>query len=89
MFQVDPVTGQSLASSTGEYTKNTNAAGGTAYFIQTGFETKLQTVLDDALPTYDVEIDQVPAISGGNLSYIHKVKDNQDIYFIAIPVILL
>ncbi|WP_159427383.1 discoidin domain-containing protein [Massilioclostridium coli] len=83
IFQVDPVTGQSLASSTGEYTKNTNAAGGTAYFIQTGFETKLQTVLDDALPTYDVEIDQVPAISGGNLSYIHKVKDNQDIYFIA------
>ena len=83
MFGVDPATGAALDGSTPEYTKQTNEQGGASYFIKSGFETKLQTVLDDALPVYDVVLENVPAISGGNLSYIHKVKDNRDIYFIA------
>ena len=63
--------------------KNTNSNGGAAYFIASDFRTKLESVLDDALEQYDVEISGAGAVSGGNLSYIHKVLDGRDIYYFA------
>ena len=83
MFGVDPATGEPVEAQAGEFTKNTNPSGGAAYFIKTGFETKLEAALDDALATYDVELRGVPSLSGGNFSYIHKVKDNRNLYFFA------
>lgn len=62
---------------------NSNANGGKAYFIKSGYETKLTGILDQALSVYDVTIDSVPALTGGHLSYIHKIQENSDIYFFA------
>jgi len=39
--------------------------------------------LAEALPDGDVVIGQEPKLSGGNFSYIHKVKDGKAIYFFA------
>lgn len=60
-----------------------NGAGGRAYFISGNTSRNLQTALDDALPVYDVEIDGVSELSGGYLSYIHKVKEGRDIFLLA------
>ena len=43
----------------------------------------LKAVLTEALPDGDVVIEQDPKLSGGNFSYIHKVKDGKSIYFFA------
>ena len=43
----------------------------------------LKAVLTEALPDGDVVIEQDLAVSGGNFSYIHKVKDGKSIYFFA------
>jgi hypothetical protein len=32
---------------------------------------------------YDVEFEADPQVSGGNLSYIHKVVDGRDVFFFA------
>ncbi len=74
MFGVSPDANQDA--------QNSNEKGGQAYFIKSGFETKLSQVLDEVLPVYDVELD-AGAVSGGNLSYIHKVKDERNIYYFA------
>jgi hypothetical protein len=60
-----------------------NARGGKAWFLPTPGVAALKTVLNEALPDGDVVIRDDPAVSGGNFSYIHKVKDGQSIYFFA------
>lgn len=83
MFGVDPRTGTPIE---GELTdtiyKNTNAAGGAAYFTTAPTEESLRTILDDANEVYDVEFPDLD-VSGGMLTYIHKVQEGSDIYFIA------
>jgi hypothetical protein len=69
------------------YTKNTNANGGKAYWIQNINESisgidRLTWVLDDALPVWDVKIDE-SLTTPGPFSYIHKVLDGGDYYFFA------
>ena len=41
----------------------------------------LKAVLDEALPDGDVVIEQDLTTSGGNFSYIHKVKDGKSMFF--------
>ena len=61
---------------------NTNAKGGKAYFIPSPNPAALKAVLDDALGVYDVTFEEDVAVSGGNLSYIHKVIDGRQVYFV-------
>ena len=44
---------------------------------------RVKAVLNEALPDGDVVIEQDLMASGGNFSYIHKVKDGQSMYFFA------
>jgi len=61
----------------------TNANGGKAYFLPGPTPPALKAVLDDAIPVYDVRFEQDHAVSGGNLSYLHKVVEGRDVYFFA------
>jgi putative intracellular protease/amidase len=72
------------------YTKNSNAAGGKAYFvpnIDEGVEgaSRLAAVLNEAVAVWDVRFEEDIAIKSakGKLAYIHKVRDNADYYFFA------
>jgi len=60
-----------------------NAKGGRAWFIPSPQVAALKAVLTEALPHGDVVIDQDPTTPGGNLSYIHKVKDGKSMVFLA------
>ena len=62
-----------------------NANGGKAYFASNPTVGTLQAILDDALPVADVAFEGSPDISsgGGMLSYLHKVKDGANVYYIA------
>jgi hypothetical protein len=67
-----------------------NPAGGKAFFLPQPDANMVNTVLKEALPVRDVEIQQPPmwpaklgAAYDGALTYIHKVKDGRDIYFFA------
>jgi hypothetical protein len=57
--------------------------GGKAYFVSRPTAENLRQALDDALPVYDVEIQAPERLPGGNLSYLHKVRDGRDLYFLA------
>lgn len=61
----------------------TNARGGKAYFAPVPTAQVLEAVLADALPVPDVAWESKPEVSGGNLSYIHKVVEGQEVYFFA------
>jgi hypothetical protein len=60
-----------------------NAAGGRSWFIRASDSTAFQEAMDAALGVYDVRFEPSPTVSGGNLSYIHKVDGNRQIYFFA------
>ena len=64
---------------------NANRAGGKAYFAPRPTVGTLQAILDDALPVPDVAFDPSLRVSSGNgsLSYLHKQKDNREIYYFA------
>jgi hypothetical protein len=61
--------------------KNSNARGGKAVFVPRPTEEAIRQALDEVLPVYDVRLSDVPKLSGGNLSYIHKVRDGKNVYF--------
>ncbi|MBN1490696.1 MAG: hypothetical protein JXA69_12325 [Phycisphaerae bacterium] len=63
------------------YSVHTNAAGGKAYFVPTPTAPILRTVLDDAGSVFDVTFEEDIKVANGNLSYIHKVVDNREIWF--------
>lgn len=64
------------------YTAHANAKGGNAYFIPSPRAATLKAVLDDALKVYDVAFEQDVPTPNGNLSYIHKVVEGRDVYFV-------
>jgi hypothetical protein len=63
--------------------KNSNARGGRALFVPRPTEDALRRALDEVLPVYDVQLSNVPNVIGGNLSYLHKVRDGKNVYFFA------
>ena len=71
------------------YWVKTNAAGGQAYFLPQPEAWALQWALNRVLPVRDVNIQQpMPLLKkgpdyDGALTYLHKVKNGQDIYFFA------
>ena len=72
------------------YFVNSNEKGGQGYFIPRLYPQNLELVLNRALPVKDVEID-IPADYyvkftrdyEGGVTYLHKVKDDRDIYYFA------
>jgi hypothetical protein len=71
------------------YFSKRNAAGGRAYFLPKAEPWVLQWALGQVLPVRDVNIQEpIPLLKkgpdyDGALTYIHKVKNGQDIYFFA------
>lgn len=68
---------------------NRNEAGGRAYFLPRPEVLQIRSVLAEALPVRDVEIQEGlwplerDKAYDGALTYLHKVKDGRDIYFFA------
>ena len=80
-FEVLDSGGHNLLHADGPYSTQANAKGGKAYFIRSPQAAVLKAVLDDALDVYDVAFEQDVAVHNGNLSYIHKVVEGRDVYF--------
>ena len=68
------------------YFVNSNSAQGRAYFLPDYTPEMMQAVMREAIPVWDVTIDEAmqPVKIGpnydGSLTYIHKVKDGRNIY---------
>ncbi|MDF2566706.1 MAG: hypothetical protein K0R90_162 [Oscillospiraceae bacterium] len=75
--------GNNLARPKNITADNTNDSGGRAVFLGNEYTASLGKSLDEMLPVADVEIGEVPALTGGDITYIHKVKENRDIFFVA------
>jgi len=72
------------------YFVNRNTNGGRGYFLPQPELKIVKAVLDEALPVRDMDIQEPPMWPvklgtnyDGALTYIHKVKDGRDIYFLA------
>ncbi len=71
---------------TAPFSKQTNAAGGAAYFVPSISGPGLASALQDAQPVADVAFShpgEPVQPDAGMLSYIHKVKDGRHIYYFA------
>jgi hypothetical protein len=64
---------------------NKNAKGGTAIFLPEADSVSLATALNEVAPTPDVLLENTSAANSetGKLSYLHKIKDGRNIYYIA------
>ena len=62
--------------------ENISENGGKAIYLGKNFLKTLPQALHEVVENFDVEIDDVETI-GGDFSYIHKVKDETDIYYFA------
>ena len=60
-----------------------NQKGGRAIFIAKPTAAALKSALDQMLLVPDVDLETALQPMGGNLSYIHKVFENQEVYFFA------
>jgi hypothetical protein len=71
-----------FVANTDIYSVRTNSAKGRAYYIPNLDEGALKSVLDESVPVPDIAFGNVET-AGGNLTYIHKVKEGQHLYFLA------
>lgn len=60
-----------------------NSKGGKAWFIKKLSPEKLTACLDEALPNPDVVFENIPVLTGGSFSYIHKRAAGRNVYFLA------
>jgi hypothetical protein len=81
-FEVLDAAGRNLASRSDLHVVHTNAQGGKAYFIPSPNAATLKAVLDDAMKVYDVAFQGDVRVRNGNLSYIHKVVEGRQVYFV-------
>ncbi len=65
------------------YSAHTNKKGGKSYFIPAPNSAVLKSVLDDTGIAWDVRFERDQRVTGGNLTYLHKKLNGQDIYFFA------
>lgn len=76
--------------------QKTNGKGGKAFFLPAPNPALLQSILSSSGNPCDVRFETHPAVTGGNLTYIHKKLNGRDIWFFAnssdtpvdVPVIL-
>ncbi len=71
-----------LVMEPGSHSESSNQNGGRAVFLGNGYASTLEKTLDEMVETYDVDIAPVKT-SGGDFTYIHKVKENHDLYYFA------
>lgn len=81
-FEVYNGDSRNLALPANTTADNENEAGGRAIYVGKDFRSKLGPALDAVVDTYDVEIDQ-QTTQGGDLTYIHKVQGENDVYYFA------
>lgn len=79
-FAVLDAQGQDLAARPRPAVRE-NARGGRAAFLINPTAEALRSALDAMLPSGDVVFEAPVKTRGGNLSYIHKVKEGRDIWF--------
>ena len=75
-----------MGDANASYSKRTNAAGGAAYFVPKIGGEGLTSALNDACPVADASFSEKgPSVEAekGMLSYLHKVKDGRQVYFVA------
>lgn len=69
------------------YTQTSNSVGGKAFFIPNPTAATLREILDKSVIEPDVSFPADLRVGSGNgmgmLSYLHKIKDNKDLWFIA------
>jgi hypothetical protein len=65
------------------FTRHTNRRKGQAYFIPAPNPAILKTVLDGTGQARDVRFETDFTATGGNLTYLHKILNGQQIYFFA------
>ena len=83
-FEVYNGDSRNLALESEVTAENTNSSGGLAMFLGTGYKNTLESALDRCVDVYDVEItNPTVKLTGGDLTYIHKVKEGHDIYYFA------
>jgi alpha-L-rhamnosidase len=70
-------------ASTEPILRHTGKSGGRAWFVPGPTAASLRTALDEALPDGDVLFEENSAVTGGNLSYIHKIIDGRHVYLFA------
>jgi len=75
--------GQNILPELKNYTLHTNGKGGKAWFIPAPNSAILKNVLDEVGQDWDVRFEKDYSVSGGNLTYLHKVLNDKDIYFFA------
>jgi hypothetical protein len=80
VFGIDPA--QQTGNQPDGAAPQSNNAGGMARFVGQPTVEKLKAALDEMLPNADVKIETASAPVNGNLSYIHKVVEGRDVYFI-------
>lgn len=81
-FEVFDGDGRSLNRADSAPGIQANAKGGKAYYIPSPKAGALKAALDDALGVYDVSFEEDVAVRDGNLSYIHKVIEGRQVYFV-------
>jgi hypothetical protein len=81
IFGIDPLQQNNIS----EMTEHTNSKGGKAIFIPQPDAASIQKVLTKHAAAPDVQFLSNPTLKTdfGKLSYIHKVKDDQHIYYFA------
>jgi len=68
---------------------NSNSEGGRAYFLPDYTPEMMEAIMREAIPVRDVEFEEpmwplkIGPSYDGSLTYIHKVKDNRNIWFFA------
>ena len=72
-----------IAAMFGNGAAGKKGATGRAVFVASPTPEKLGAALAAALPKPDVAWESPPKVTGGNLSYIHKVIGDRDFYFFA------
>ena len=80
-FEVLDDKGQNLAKSEASSSVHANAGGGKAYFAAAPTAGVFKAILDDTAVVFDVTMEQDVKVTGGNLSYIHKVIEGREVYF--------
>lgn len=81
-FEVYNGDSRNLALPANTTADNSNEAGGRAIYVGKDFRSNLGPALDQMVDTFDVDIDDV-STQGGDLTYIHKVQEGNDVYYFA------
>lgn len=83
-FEIRDDKGRNLASTkqSDSAAVRKNTKGGLAYFLPNPDAKSLKAALDESLATPDVAFEDDVTSVNGNLSYIHKIADERNVYFI-------